>query len=44
MNIKNELLKVMKEDMPKNLTPEQKRKSENIIKEISKDDSKPRIC
>lgn len=44
MNIKSELLKVMKEDMPKKLTPEQNRKVQNIIKELSKDESKSRIC
>lgn len=44
MNIENELLKILKEDMPKRLNLEQKKKIENIKKELSKDESKSRIC
>lgn len=44
MNIEDELLKILKEDMPKRLNLEQKKKIKNIKKELSKDESKSRIC
>lgn len=37
MDIKNELLKIIEEDVPKNLTLEQKKKIDNLYKELSKE-------
>lgn len=36
-NIEKELFKILEEDMPKNLTLEQKKKIENIKKELLND-------
>lgn len=40
MNIKNELLKIIKEDFPKKLTSVQKKKIYDIYMEITKGSSK----
>ena len=44
INIKEKLLKIIEEDMPKKLTSEQRKKIDDIKKELLKDESKSRIC